>query len=196
MTFPRLVVRGLCLSGGDGVCCAALGDPAGASLSLSWQFFVFCHGLLQLSQLLVSGYLKSSISTIEKRYGLSSQTSGLLASFNEVTPQNPLSLLSAAPCSCLPLRHCLSLSLQVGNTLLIVFVSYLGSRVHRPRLIGCGALLVSLAGFLMALPHFLTGPYQYDQSVSSKCSRNLGRASWGRGRREDSDGMVFGLKRT
>ncbi|XP_058694919.1 solute carrier organic anion transporter family member 2B1 isoform X1 [Poecile atricapillus] len=108
---------------------------------LSVKFFVFCHGLLQLSQLLVSGYLKSSISTIERRYGLSSQTSGLLASFNEV-----------------------------GNTLLIVFVSYLGSRVHRPRLIGCGAILVSLAGFLMALPHFLTGPYEYDQSVASTFS--------------------------
>ncbi|NXO22029.1 SO2B1 protein, partial [Cisticola juncidis] len=107
------------------------------------QFFVFCHGLLQLSQLLVSGYLKSSISTIERRYGLSSQTSGLLASFNEV-----------------------------GNTLLIVFLSYLGSRVHRPRLIGAGALLVSLAGFLMALPHFITGPYHYDQSLPSTFSNS------------------------
>ncbi|NXJ36818.1 SO2B1 protein, partial [Ciconia maguari] len=105
------------------------------------QFFVFCHGLLQLSQLLVSGYLKSSISTIERRYGLSSQTSGLLASFNEV-----------------------------GNTLLIVFISYFGSRVHRPRFIGCGAILVSLAGFLMSLPHFITGPYEYDQSVASTFS--------------------------
>ncbi|NXS94360.1 SO2B1 protein, partial [Jacana jacana] len=102
------------------------------------QFFVFCHGFLQLSQLLVSGYLKSSISTIERRYGFSSQTSGLLASFNEV-----------------------------GNTLLIVFISYFGSRVHRPRFIGCGAILVSLAGFLMSLPHFITGPYEYDQSVAS-----------------------------
>ncbi|XP_074428324.1 solute carrier organic anion transporter family member 2B1 isoform X1 [Larus michahellis] len=106
---------------------------------LSIKFFVFCHGLLQLSQLLVSGYLKSSISTIERRYGLSSQTSGLLASFNEV-----------------------------GNTLLIVFISYFGSRVHRPRFIGCGAILVSLAGFLMSLPHFITGPYEYDQSVARK----------------------------
>ncbi|NXM07990.1 SO2B1 protein, partial [Tyrannus savana] len=105
------------------------------------QFFVFCHGLLQLSQLLVSGYLKSSISTIERRYGLSSRTSGLLASFNEV-----------------------------GNTLLIVFISYFGSRVHRPRFIGAGAILVSLAGFLMSLPHFLTGPYEFDKSVASTFS--------------------------
>ncbi|XP_010076001.1 PREDICTED: solute carrier organic anion transporter family member 2B1-like, partial [Pterocles gutturalis] len=119
---------------------AALQGPRDVqpALFLSRQFFVFCHGLLQLSQLLVSGYLKSSISTIERRYGLSSQTSGLLASFNEV-----------------------------GNTLLIVFISYFGSRVHRPRFIGCGAILVSLAGFLMSLPHFITGPYEYDQSVAS-----------------------------
>ncbi|XP_006628463.2 solute carrier organic anion transporter family member 2B1 [Lepisosteus oculatus] len=104
----------------------------------SIKVFVFCHGLLQLAQLLVSGYLKSSISTIEKRYGLSSQTSGLLASFNEV-----------------------------GNTVLIVFVSFFGSRVHRPRFIGGGACIASLAGILMALPHLITERYEYDQSINN-----------------------------
>ncbi|XP_008331619.1 solute carrier organic anion transporter family member 2B1 isoform X2 [Cynoglossus semilaevis] len=124
------------------------------SLFHSVKFFVFCHSLLQLAQLLVSGYMKSSISTIERRYGLSSQRSGLLASFNEV-----------------------------GNTILIVFVSFLGSRVHRPRFIGGGALLASLSSLLMALPHFLSGPYEHSTSISSPaltsdlCQSNLTSSS-------------------
>lgn len=57
---------------------------------------------------------------------------------------------------------------QVGNTALIVFVSYFGSRVHRPRLIGYGAVLVALAGLLMSLPHFISEPYRYDHTSSGK----------------------------
>ncbi|XP_051732994.1 solute carrier organic anion transporter family member 2B1 [Ctenopharyngodon idella] len=96
------------------------------------KFFVLCHGMLQLSQLLVSGYLKGSITTIERRYGFSSQKMGLLAAFNEV-----------------------------GNTVLIVFVSFFGSRVHRPRCIGIGAMIASMGVFLIALPHFIDGKYNY-----------------------------------
>nr|XP_045001997.1 solute carrier organic anion transporter family member 2B1 isoform X2 [Jaculus jaculus] len=100
--------------------------------------------LLQLAQLMISGYLKSSISTVEKRFGLSSQTSGLLAAFNEV-----------------------------GNTTLIVLVSYFGSRVHRPRMIGYGAVLVALAGLLMTVPHFISEPYHYDHSSPGDMSQDF-----------------------
>uniref|UniRef100_A0A3B4ASN0 Uncharacterized protein n=1 Tax=Periophthalmus magnuspinnatus TaxID=409849 RepID=A0A3B4ASN0_9GOBI len=102
------------------------------------HFFVLCHSALQLAQLLVSGYMKSSISTIERRYGLSSQRAGLLAAFNEV-----------------------------GNTLLIVFVSFWGSRVHRPRFIAGGASLAAAAALLMATPHFLYKPYEYTDRDTS-----------------------------
>ncbi|KAM6984605.1 solute carrier organic anion transporter family member 2B1 [Aplochiton taeniatus] len=111
----------------------------------SIKFFVCCHGLLQLAVLLVSGYLKSSISTIERRYGFSSQKAGVLAAFNEV-----------------------------GNTILIVFVSFFGSRVHRPRFIGGGALLTSVAAMVMALPHFLSGPYEYTDHKLSLTNNTAG----------------------
>uniref|UniRef100_A0A3P9KSZ0 Solute carrier organic anion transporter family member n=1 Tax=Oryzias latipes TaxID=8090 RepID=A0A3P9KSZ0_ORYLA len=109
------------------------------------KVFVLCHSLLQLAQLLVSGYMKSSITTIERRYGLSSQKSGILASFNEV-----------------------------GNTVLIVFVSFFGSRVHRPRYIGGGALLACLASLLIASPHFLNDQYIYTDHTPTSGDNNSG----------------------
>uniref|UniRef100_A0A665UN85 Solute carrier organic anion transporter family member n=1 Tax=Echeneis naucrates TaxID=173247 RepID=A0A665UN85_ECHNA len=43
----------------------------------------------------------------------------------------------------------------IGNLLVIAFVSYFGAKLHRPKIIAVGCILMSFGTFLIAMPHFI-----------------------------------------
>ncbi|XP_060632581.2 solute carrier organic anion transporter family member 1A2 isoform X1 [Anolis sagrei] len=57
-------------------------------------------------------------------------------------------------------------SFEIGDLLVMAFVSYLGSKVNRPRVIALGCMLMGLGCFLIGLPHFLMGRYEYENTLS------------------------------
>uniref|UniRef100_A0A8D0BI00 Solute carrier organic anion transporter family member n=1 Tax=Salvator merianae TaxID=96440 RepID=A0A8D0BI00_SALMN len=57
-------------------------------------------------------------------------------------------------------------SFELGNLLVLVIVSYLGSKVNRPRVIAVGCLIMSIGSFTSALSHFIMG------RVLFKCTRS------------------------
>uniref|UniRef100_A0A8B9S6G4 Solute carrier organic anion transporter family member n=1 Tax=Apteryx owenii TaxID=8824 RepID=A0A8B9S6G4_APTOW len=57
-------------------------------------------------------------------------------------------------------------SFEIGNLLLIAFVSYFGAKLHRPRIIALGCTILSFGCLLISLPHFLMGRYHIESSIS------------------------------
>ncbi|XP_074682459.1 solute carrier organic anion transporter family member 1C1-like [Strix aluco] len=73
-------------------------------------------------------YMKSMSSQIERRFEISSSIVGIIDG-----------------------------SFEIGNLMVMVLVSYLGPRVHRPKVIAVGCLIMSLGAFLSVMPQFLMG---------------------------------------
>ncbi|XP_068131256.1 solute carrier organic anion transporter family member 3A1 [Hyperolius riggenbachi] len=103
------------------------------SCFLNIKIFLVSECALMLAQGTVGAYLVSVLTTLERRFNLQSADVGVIAS-----------------------------SFEIGNLALILFVSYFGARGHRPRLIGCGGIVMALGAFLSALPEFLTHQYEYE----------------------------------
>jgi len=93
--------------------------------------FVLLMGLLLLVEITLSAYLRSTITTIERRFQLSSTQASLITS-----------------------------GFQIGNLTVLILVSYIGQRYHRPRVIGLGGLLLFVGFFIISLPQFLGGRYE------------------------------------
>ncbi|XP_070763394.1 solute carrier organic anion transporter family member 3A1 [Enoplosus armatus] len=108
------------------------------------KIFLISECALMLAQGTVGAYLVSVLTTLERRFNLQSADVGVIAS-----------------------------SFEIGNLALILFVSYFGAKAHRPRLIGCGGIVMALGALLSALPEFLTNQYEIGEMWRTDMGRDV-----------------------
>ncbi|XP_016905153.1 solute carrier organic anion transporter family member 4A1 isoform X2 [Apis cerana] len=108
-----------------------------------WALFWLCWtGAMQ--GMVVNGFVNVVITTIERRFGLRSSQTGLIAG-----------------------------GYDIASFLTLVPVSFLGgrSKASKPRYIGIGVLVLGLGSLLFASPHYIAGPYRGGQQSENICQR-------------------------
>ncbi|XP_069618871.1 solute carrier organic anion transporter family member 1A2-like [Ranitomeya imitator] len=101
------------------------------------KVFIFALSFAYITKSLALTYSRSMITQIERRFNIPSSLVGVIDG-----------------------------SFDIGNLLVITFVSYFGAKLHRPRMISIGCLIMFLGSCLTASPHFIMKRYQYEGSVS------------------------------
>lgn len=109
-----------------------------------WFCTVYQEIFLFLIGFCVLLFQVSVLTTLERRFNLQSADVGVIAS-----------------------------SFEIGNLALILFVSYFGAKAHRPRLIGCGGIVMALGALLSALPEFLTNQYEIGEMWRTDMGRDV-----------------------
>ncbi|XP_059174792.1 solute carrier organic anion transporter family member 4A1-like [Physella acuta] len=96
----------------------------------------------------VNGFVNTVISTIEKRFEISSTESGLIASCYDIV-----------------------------FVLLVIPVSYFGGHGHKPRYLGISILILGIGSFVFALPHFIAPSYNVGSTEENKCKLGVNVSS-------------------
>ncbi|XP_078409730.1 solute carrier organic anion transporter family member 1C1-like [Cetorhinus maximus] len=100
------------------------------------KLFLAALSFAAFAEALSGSYLKSAITQIERRFDIPSSLIGIIDG-----------------------------SFEIGNLLVIAFVSYFGAKFHRPKLIATGMMLMATGTLIIALPHFIMGRYQYESAI-------------------------------
>ncbi|KAL7741794.1 hypothetical protein ACLKA6_000399 [Drosophila palustris] len=112
-----------------------------------WALFWLCWGGA-LQGLIVNGFVNVNISTIERRFGLRSRQTGLVAS-----------------------------GYDLASFVCLVPVTYYGGRkgASKPCFIAIGLLLMALGSLIFSLPHFLVGSYRATIAEANNCDQESGQ---------------------
>ncbi|XP_018425818.1 PREDICTED: solute carrier organic anion transporter family member 1A2-like [Nanorana parkeri] len=98
--------------------------------------FLFFLSFVYITKALALVYSRSMITQIERRFNIPSKLVGVIDG-----------------------------SFDIGNLLVITFVSYFGAKLHRPRMIAAGCLIMFVGSCVTAIPHFIMKRYQYDRAT-------------------------------
>ncbi|XP_066446837.1 solute carrier organic anion transporter family member 1A5-like isoform X2 [Eleutherodactylus coqui] len=118
-----------------------MADVTGATVVFALkrkQVFLFALSFAYITKSLALAYSRSMITQIERRFNIPSSLVGVIDG-----------------------------SFDIGNLLVITLVSYFGAKLHRPRMIAIGCLIMFLGSCLTATPHFIMRRYQYEGSQPS-----------------------------
>ncbi|XP_056137558.1 solute carrier organic anion transporter family member 1C1-like, partial [Lampris incognitus] len=102
------------------------------------EIFLAALSFAYFAKALSGSYMKSTITQLERRFDIPTYLIGIIDG-----------------------------SFEIGNLLVIAFVSYFGAKLHRPKIIATGCVLMSFGTFLIAMPHFIIGRYKFETSVRS-----------------------------
>ncbi|XP_072022242.1 solute carrier organic anion transporter family member 5A1-like [Amphiura filiformis] len=124
-------------------CCCCCWRPGFLQCFASIRWFLVFVCFLVTSTALMIAIFQGNLTTTETRYQLSASQLGLAASM-----------------------------FTVGTVISTIFVTHFGGRPesHRPRWIGIGAVTMATGCFILCLPQFIFGPYEYTESISNSSS--------------------------
>ncbi|KAF4523689.1 hypothetical protein B566_EDAN006060 [Ephemera danica] len=113
--------------------------PAWLQRLASKKSFVVVYGLIGMTEFALASYFVATISTIEKRFKIPSQTSGLISSASDI-----------------------------GLVSTTIIAAYLGGSGHKPRWVACSTLLVAFSCYMRLIPHWMYGPGEDALSLTTE----------------------------